>query len=526
MSLSREILAGAAAHADPSTLCSLSRCSKQLYALAMPLLYSRPCLDDSDRWSTFERTWASWLNPWVRKAVAQGKIEVWKVKQLTLRLPLDERPFAPYLPDLSFLASANILSALTSLAIRGSPVPENLLAALLAPRRPARSTLKTLELDFLPSPSPKPPVVLAFILQALDFLPRNFYLEEDGYDDEREERSSARKTSWDELDRLVEAAEKRDEWAAWERQVEEYIRTTGCTTRQYYEQLDLFEEGQEPSDTAFPLPPFDEDAVSTSSCHSSMTDTTYLDSEDALSDYSVHDPDRWVCHSPEKLDMDTRGEMQFHATRNHGRETAAHLQRLSTTISTSEAFSLFTRIFRPPGRRVCDACVNLPAAILASPRSSSPFSNLTYLAWTLSFGESRNEDLWILLGTDVASGLQELKLLGTLVKATRELDLLIRSSVALSSPPGLLIPPTPVLLAEPTAPAQLSLFSTPSATSVSANPDAAASPGEREKVEEQHAFRPSWLAHLTAAARSGEELVKQYRGPRLAKLDASEVKMG
>ncbi|GAA6020324.1 hypothetical protein JCM10207_003227 [Rhodosporidiobolus poonsookiae] len=260
--------------------------------------------------------------------------------------------------------------------------------------------------------------------------------------------------------------------------------------------------------------------------------------EDETEPYDGPDEDRWVCHAHVVLD----GAPVPHRTQSLS--TLSLLQRLvDNKLPASTAYATFCRLLRPPGANICAPCLSLAASLSSAPASNSPFKALTSLTWTLLGPEGRDEDLLILLGTDVVPALNELTLRGTLARMTRELDLLIRCSVARDplSPPGVLLPPVPPLLTPPATPSQLTAFfgvplpptpqrpRGPRATAQKLlDYDAArveydaAKEAERKRVRH---YQASWVAQLSEAEREGEEVVRAYRGPSLAVLDAREVRL-
>ncbi|GAA5979899.1 hypothetical protein JCM11641_007580 [Rhodosporidiobolus odoratus] len=361
--LARELLARIADYCESATLARLSRTSKLLYSLAAPRLYRCATLTTRREWQTYTQTWSKWLNPWVRKPVGEGKIQLWEVQELTLQQPLTtygDLPRTFDLPDLTFLATSSIFSTISHLTLRNIPLPAHFFATLLPPKSRTRTTLKVFCIDCV---IPKKDEVgyeqeqikaVAFVLQALDFLPHEYYVTGE-YPGGEPDDSSRRGSQF------------------WENRQGAHSR---CST---------------PS-------------------------STYSDSDDSLLHESVGcdcgtiDP-TWLSHAP---------------YRSHGLLTYYRLECLTTSHSTSEAIALFSRLFHSPSRRMCDKCLDLPPFISSSPASSSPFSNLTRLEWQLvpfivTFSPckdgppSRYEDLLILLGTDIIRNVKEFKLRGFMV---------------------------------------------------------------------------------------------------------------
>ncbi|GAA5893190.1 hypothetical protein JCM6882_003908 [Rhodosporidiobolus microsporus] len=536
--LSRELLTSIAAYADPPTLTRLARTSKLLYSVAMPLLQKRITLRTYKAWTRYERTMQSWIAPWVRKQVGQGKIRLWETDeelQLTLDLDANEKLSPFFLPDLSFLPSANLFSSLTSLSIQRTIIPSDFIASLLGPRRPARRTLKTLQLQpyypCLPDRNDSP-LALAFILQMLDLLPHEYYIICEGAAnarDELEQKQLRRKSSWDKLNRLVHSKPVHCD-------VDDWLKGYCVPYGQHNDDVDQLQSDYDPFpiigdfslrdgvDCTLSMINAEVDSFYGESAESNSDEsyeTDDLDREDDLSLFELDDEDRYLCH----LSSPTN-ELTFRSPRKHDLRVPRQLAQLSETTSTSEAFALFSKLLRLPGRRICNACLSLPSFLVNHAPSSSPFSNLTFLTWTLSFYNSRDEDLLILLGTDLVKGVKDDP----------------------SSPPGRLIPPTRTILPDRATAASLGqYFAAPPVPSPPPTPPTKSTaamarykllknrsipppyPPEKEDDDDPHApkpFKASWIAHLTAAEREGEELVQRYRGPKLSVLDASEVKVG
>ncbi|GAA5881355.1 hypothetical protein JCM8547_005955 [Rhodosporidiobolus lusitaniae] len=495
MKVSREIAMSIAGFCNPSTLAALSSTSKLFYSLATPLLYKHISLSTPKQWSLYDRSMPTWITLFTRKAVKEGKTEMWEVKTLALSLPSGSSAFEHlHLPDLAYLPENSILSSLTSLSMRNIPLPSAFIAALLDPRRPARRTLKRVELRCFPPVLPSedtlakrrgsPPVALAIVLQMLEFLPMVFYVRD-------EHETTAEKKAWKMQDKQYEreferplTAEEEAAYEAAEAAARQYERPDGSST--------LTTKALNPLTASFLPKP----ESSPSSFISSITATySSIDSEDAQSSFPSSNPDHFLCHraSPEQSsDNAPPAPIESHS-RFHGERTALLLSRLATAAPAT-ALSIYEQLFLPPGPRLCTPCLGLPTSLLAIPPYSSPFFALTTLDWTLSFDKSKDEDLLILFGTDVVSGMKELKLPGRIKELTREIDLMLRSSVALSDPPGVLIPPLP------------STFPAPS-TSSSTSPA-----GPAPVSSQPPPFRPLWQAPLTAAERDGEALMKGYRG--------------
>ncbi|GAA5873687.1 hypothetical protein JCM8547_002674 [Rhodosporidiobolus lusitaniae] len=398
---------------DPSTPAALSSTSKLFYSLATPLLYKHISLSMPKQWSLYNRSMPTWITLFTRKAVKEGKTEMWEVDALALSLPSGSSAAEHlHLPDLAYLPFCDFFSGLTSLALLNIPLPSTFIAALLGPRRPARRTLKRIELRCFPPALPdedtltklrgSPPIALAMVLQMLEFLPMEYYVGEEG-------------------ETPAERQAKKQEDKRYEREFERPLTAE--------------------EEAAF-LP---EPESSPSSFISSITATySSIHSEDAQSSFPSSNPDHFLCHraSPEQSsDNAPPAPIEPHS-RFHGERTALLLSRLATAAPAT-ALSIHEQLFLPPGPRLCTPCLGLPTSLLAIPPYSSPFFALTTLDWTLSFDKSRDEDLLILFGTDVVSRLKELKLQGRSKEVSREVDLMLRSSVALTDPPRVLIPPLP-----------------------------------------------------------------------------------
>jgi hypothetical protein len=171
--------------------------------------------------------------------------------------------------------------------------------------------------------------------------------------------------------------------------------------------------------------------VRSSSPSDSDTDSSEYESEDEednLGSQPVSSASQYLCHPSTTKSKD--GEIPQTAPRLHSDRTKLHLARLFSMTSATQAFPLFQKLLLLPGNRLCSSCLALPTFLLDRPPLSSPFKSLIYLEWNLSFAFSHDEDLLILLGTDVVGNLKELKLRGRLGKMSREVDLLIRASVA------------------------------------------------------------------------------------------------
>jgi hypothetical protein len=169
-----------------------------------------------------------------------------------------------------------------------------------------------------------------------------------------------------------------------------------------------------------------ENGTSSPSYNTDSSEYETEDEEDNLGSQPVSSASQYLCHPSTTKD----GEISRTASRLHGDRTKLHLARLFSMTSATQAFPLFQKLLLLPGNRLCSSCLALSTFLLDRPPLSSPFKSLIYLEWTLSFAFSHDEDLLILLGTDVVGNLKELKLRGRLGKMSREVDLLIRASVA------------------------------------------------------------------------------------------------